>query len=80
MNPPPTHPPPLYERMKAEERGEGLSISDLCRPLSAAIMPRRAMIGTNGHELTDAVARKNQRRTGNKAAAKHNAANARTKP
>ena len=64
MNPPPIHPPPFYDRMKAAERGEGLSIQDLCRPLSATVLPKRAMIGINGNELTEDQARKQQRSTG----------------
>ena len=41
---------------------DGLSIQELCKPLSGRQMPRRALVGTYGDaEMSDSVAIKSQR-------------------
>lgn len=53
----------LYDRIKARETDSGEPVEDLCRPLSAKVMPRSAMWAPGGGEMTQTVAIMAQRRT-----------------
>lgn len=53
--------PPIRKSRTVDTDIDGPGFEELCRPLSATVMPRSAMFSSGGNEMTITVAIKAQR-------------------